>query len=311
MTDSTKKATGTLIPIKARSGPIDIQAATDSDTGSSSSSSQAAVGAEEVRKERSASAPASDSDDEDEMDIDIQKAIKSYLVHEIDADEAVATTETMANSLILWENVIQLGVSPHTDQDRLVSFCRAVLSNKDQEQWHDSFANFRIESRDAWDGKCTITQLRNLSILTRCTDILGDGADVDVTGRPRRRALNQFFARLNAANITNDRLLFVYQFSELIEPRGTNRPVAGFNGSWAAEQLRQLADYFDIAGAWIKSQFDVVPWDADDDERWKERLIFTEKRWNGWKQRLIGIREATQDDDVRENALIALKAMEE
>lgn len=140
-------------------------------------------------------------------------------------------------------------------------------------------------------------------------EILGDYADVnDVAGRPRRRALNQFFARLNAAGITNDRLFFDYQFTEILEPHKIHRPVTAVASPWIVEQLRQLADYFEIAGAWMKSQFDVVP--STMKERWKEDHVYTEKRWKEWRQRLIGIAEATRDDDVRENARAAVKAME-
>jgi len=58
----------------------------------------------------------------------------------------------------------------------------------------------------------------------------------------------------------------------------------------------------------MKSQFDVVPMTMP--EQWKEYHVYTEKRWKEWKQRLIDIAEATRNEDVRENARAAVKAME-
>jgi len=69
-----------------------------------------------------------------------------------------------------------------------------------------------------------------------------------------------------------------------------------------------LADYFQIAGAWMKGQFNVEP-DVDEGY-WKERYTYSDERWNRWKLRLMAIRDAAKRDDVRENANAAVKAME-
>lgn len=165
MDDSKRKDAGAYASNVTESGPVSFQAATDSDTGSSSSSSQAAVGAWEASEEGSTSA--SESDDYDEEDTMVQNTIKRYLAGEINAEAAVNIVEAMANPLGLWYNVLRLGGNPLTDQDRLVDFCREVLSKKqeDEKQWHDSVVNLKMASREEWDGKCTFLKLWNLLIL--------------------------------------------------------------------------------------------------------------------------------------------------
>ena len=119
-----------------------------------------------------------------------------------------------------------------------------------------------------------------------------------------RRNLNAFLARLTAAGVTDSRLFFFDAFGCIREPKPV--PVWPDEGIVTVEDLVMLADYFEFAGVWTRTQFGVKPIGSQD--HMVPMLTFTEQRWELWKHSL----EAHAEDDdfsLRSSARNALDAM--
>jgi len=87
-----------------------------------------------------------------------------------------------------------------------------------------------------------------------------------------------FSARLFVLGIVDCPALFFHQFSHILEPPG-EVPAYGVK----LNDLVMIADYFRIAGAWMRARFGVVPYTSIYLVR---DLTYNELRWETWKRNL-------------------------
>lgn len=123
--------------------------------------------------------------------------------------------------------------------------------------------------------------------------------------RPERRAYVAFAARLNAAGVLYTDRIFWWQFSRFLERDPSQHACDDLE---TAELVEQLYDYFMLAGAWIKTQYSIHPYNS-----WDASITDydpTSEQWKMWKRNLGVVQVMSNDDNVKAMLQEVLDIME-